>query len=245
MQNLDVEDYKSVVRNYSANFTHTTVSGASGLGGLFGFQFGFLSGRTQTPDIHRQVQEMDPVATRSYLPHMQVLGVISMPLGFTVESTYLPTIGKSDFKYNSLSLGLKWAPTDMTPDFPVKVAVKAHAQRSFVEYDYTIGGQATRHEYTSVVTGVMGYVSGAVVDMVEPYVGVGVVTGTGELKVEGSNQVFSDPTFKANQKATATVASPHVVVGIEFKMGIINLAFEYSNQFSTDSFTGKFALMPF
>lgn len=245
MQNLDVEDYKGVVRNFSANLTHTSVSGAAGLGGLLGFQFGFISGRTWTPEIHKQVQEMDPQATRDYLPHMKVLGVLTVPLGFTVESSILPKIGTSDFKYNSFSLAVKWAPTDMIPDFPVKVAVKAHAQDSFVEYDYRVGGMETRHEYRSIVTGATAFLSVEVVDMVEPYIGAGVVTGTGTMTISGSDQVFSDPTFKANREATARVASPQYMIGIEFRMGTINLAFEYANQFNVGTFSGKFALLPF
>lgn len=89
------------------------------------------------------------------------------------------------------------------------------------------------------------YVSGELVPMIEPYLGVGVVNGTGELSVNGSNAVFSDPTFQANRKATATVSSPQVQVGIEFKMGTIRMGFEYSQQFGVGSYTGKFSLVPF
>lgn len=245
MQNLDVTEYKSVVRNFSANLTHTTVSAASGMGGLLGLQLGFVTGRTTTPDINNRVQEVDSSATRSYLPHMAVMGILSLPLGFSVESTMLPKVGTSNFKYNSFSLAAKWAPTDIFESTSLHLSAKAHAQKSSVEYDYDVGGIRTGHKYNSLVSGVAGYIGYDVVPMIEPYLGFGVVTGTGELKVNGSPIVFSDPTFKSNQKATATVASPMYVFGVELKMGTIRLGFEYSRQFNVDSYTGKFALVPF
>ncbi len=245
MRDLSVDDYKSVVRNFSANLSHTSVSAASGMGGLLGLQLGFITGRTLTPDINNRVQELDPSAKRSYLPHMTVLGVLSLPLGFSVESTFLPKIGTSDFKYNSFSLAAKWAPTDLFEGSPLHLSAKAHAQKSVVEYDYDVSGVRTAHKYDSMVTGVAGYIGYDVAPMIEPYLGFGLVTGTGDLKVNGSPNVFSDPTFQANQKASATVSSPVYLFGVEFKMGTIRLGFEYSRQFNVDRYTGKFALVPF
>ena len=37
-QNLSDEDFKKVVKDLSANFMHTSVSGASPLGDVFGFE---------------------------------------------------------------------------------------------------------------------------------------------------------------------------------------------------------------
>lgn len=245
MQNLSVDDYKRVVGNFSANLTHSSVSGAAGLGGLLGLQLGFLTGRTQTPEINKEVQSLDPNTNRSYLPHMAVLAVVSLPLGFVVESTLMPKIGNADFKYNSLSLAAKWAPTDILENSPLHLSAKAHAQKSTVVYDYTVGGVRTAHTYNSLVTGLSASIGYDVAPMIEPYFGAGVVTGTGELKVSGSDTVFSDPSYKANGKASTTVASPQVFVGVEFKMGTIRLGFEYSRQFNTDTYNGKFALVPF
>lgn len=68
-QNLSEQDFKKVVRDLSANFVHTSVSGASPLGDIFGFEVGIVGGVTNTTELNRYSQEVDPSSKVARLPH--------------------------------------------------------------------------------------------------------------------------------------------------------------------------------
>ncbi|MGE4130737.1 MAG: DUF6588 family protein [Bdellovibrionales bacterium] len=245
-QNLGVNDYKNVVEEFSANFVFAPVSGAKGLGSPFGVEFGAMTGRTQSPMIDRYVKEVNPNISNDNLPHISLLGALTIPLGLTFEAGYLPTMGTSYFKFNTMAAAVKWTPTDFFENSPVHLAARAHIQRSALEYSYYITPDAkTDFEYESVVSGATALLSFEIAPMVEPYVGFGVVTGQGKLKATGNDTVFSDPTFKENGEAKATVASPIWMAGVELKMGILRFGFEYSQQFGVDTYNGKFTFVPF
>src|SRR5437016_3186385 len=86
LQNLDEAEFKKVVGDFSTNFLHTSVSGASTLGHIFGFEIGVVGGQTKTPHIETLAHEVDPGAKADKIPQAALLGVLSVPLGFTVEA---------------------------------------------------------------------------------------------------------------------------------------------------------------
>src|SRR5690606_36187238 len=78
-QNLDEGAFKDVIGDFSANFNHTSVSGASPLGDIYGFELGLVGGITKTPEINEQVKKGDPNAKADQIPHGQLLGVLTIP----------------------------------------------------------------------------------------------------------------------------------------------------------------------
>ena len=55
-QNIDKDDFKNVVGDFSVNSLHTTVSGT--LGDVFGFEIGLVGGLTNTPEIDKLAKQV-------------------------------------------------------------------------------------------------------------------------------------------------------------------------------------------
>src|ERR1043165_9941021 len=59
LTNVSDDDLKKVVGDMSANFLHTSVSGAGTLGHLWGFELGVVAGQTSTPHLNEVVKTKD------------------------------------------------------------------------------------------------------------------------------------------------------------------------------------------
>src|ERR1700722_18384626 len=77
LQNLDAGAMNEVVGDMSANFLHTSVSGASTLGHIWGFEVGLVGGQTQTPHLNDVVNSAPNTdANAGHLPNGEILGVL-------------------------------------------------------------------------------------------------------------------------------------------------------------------------
>jgi hypothetical protein len=237
LQNIDQSDFKNVVSDFGANSMHTSVSGASSLGHLYGFEIGLVGGQTNTPHINHLAHETDPSASASKLPHGEILGVVSVPFGITVEGGLIPKVGGEDFKFNSLALAVKWTPTEILLDWPVAVALKAQLAKSHLDFHQTISSVPTDFKYDNTLSGLTVLVSKDFM-LVEPYAGFGLLSTKGDLNVSGSGSVF-DPSFTTSQSASATRSGSVWMVGAELKLIVFKVGAEYANLFGTDRFSGK------
>lgn len=237
LSNINQGDFDKVVSNFSANFWHTSVSGASPLGHIFGFEFGAVGGVTNTPDLNSLAQRTNPAAKAGQLPNGELVGAITVPLGLTVEAGLIPKVGSSDFKFSSLSLGLKWTPTELLFDMPLSLAVKGQVTKTSLEYSQPIQGVATSYKYDSTVTGLTLLASKDFM-LVEPYVGIGVVHGKGELNATGSGMVFNSA-FTASQSASSTRSSGVFIAGAELKLFVLKVGAEYSRLYGDNRYNGK------
>ncbi len=236
LENLDENDMRNLVRELSANFNHTSVSGASSLGTIFGFEVGLVGGMTKTPKIESLAHEADPGADAKQIPHGELIGMVTVPAGFTVEVGYIPKVGKDDFKFSSYSLGLKWTPTDILLDWPVSVAGKFHLTKSSLEFANTIGGIPTNFDYENTITAFTLLVSKNFV-LVEPYFGLSFLNTKGELDVTGSTNVFAS----GGMSASASRSSTGWMLGAELKLLVFKMGLEYANLFDTSRYTAKLA----
>lgn len=238
LQNLDKSDYEGVVSDFSANFTHTSVSGASSLGKLFGFEIGVLGGVAKTSTINRLAKEVDPSITVDKLPHAALLGIVSIPFGLTAEANVIPKVGGDEFKYSHMSTGIKWTLTDSILTLPFSLALKGHVAKSAVDFRQTISSVDTRFKYASTVSGATLMLSKDLL-IFEPYIGVGLVQSEGKMDVTGSSSVFSDPNLQSAQSATAKKSGSLFVVGTEVKLLVFKAGIEYTKLFDTTRMTAK------
>jgi hypothetical protein len=238
-QNVTGSDYGKIVDNLSADFTHTSVSGASPLGHIFGFEIGLVGGMTRTPEIHRVVHETDSTANVASIPGGELLGVVTFPLGITGELGLIPKVGSSTFKFNSFSVAAKWTVTELV-ELPLALAVKGQLSSSQFTSDAEIksGGNTvdTTYKYKSTVTALTVLASKDFY-LVEPYLGLGVVQGKGDLDVNGV--AAFDPSFTAGNSASATRSSSQILLGAELKLVVFKLGVEYAHLFDTNRFSGK------
>ena len=226
---------KQVIKEFSANFTHTSVSGASALGDVFGLEFGLVAGLTKTDEIDNLAKTADPSAKADKIPHGGILGMVSVPFGFTFEGSLIPKVGGDDFKFNNLGLAVKWTVNSVV-ELPVSVAVKAHMMKSSLTFKQTVSSVQSTIDFDDKVSGLLLLVSKDLV-VVEPYVGFGLLKGDGEFSVAGTTQFFQSgaTTYSAKQNGTQFVA------GLEASLLILKLGVEYARNFDTNGVNFKFA----
>jgi hypothetical protein len=231
---------QEIVKEFSANQGHTSVSGAAPLGHLYGFEVGVLGGVTQTPDIENLVHQTSPSTNVSQIPNVAILGAVTIPLGFTFETNFLPKVGSSDLKASVFSLAAKWTLTEVViPYLPFSLALKGHYATTELDGNTTVNNVATTMKYTSNVYGLDLLASKDLVFM-EPYVSVGYMSGTGKLST-GAGDIF-DPSLSTSGSASATGSGLRFMVGTEFKLALIKIGFEYQNALSTSRYLGKVSL---
>lgn len=238
-QQLDASDLEKVVADFSATFNHTSVSGASSLGNIFGFEVGLVAGIAKTPNINDFAQEAGSTEKVDKLPHGELLGVLTVPAGITVEAGLIPKVGKDDFKFSTFSAAVKWTPTDVFLDWPLSVAIKGHVTKTAVAFKQTISNVDTDFDYKNTITGLTLLASKNFV-LVEPYIGVSLLKATGDLSFSGSPaQPVFDPSYSTSNSASASKSSTGVMVGAELKLVFFKLGAEYTNAFGTSRYTGK------
>ncbi len=238
LQNIDESDFKKIVNDFSANSLHTSVSGAGTLGDLFGFEFGLVAGMTNTPEIDRLAKEVDSDASADKIPHAELLAMVSVPLGFTIEAGFVPSVGSDEFKYQVLSLAAKWTPTNVFFELPVDLAVKLHMTKSEMEFNSIVSSVATEYKFENNLVGLTAFVSKDFI-FAAPYFGLGFVNAKGDLNATGA-AVF-DPTYTASTSASEKDSSTLILVGSEFKLLLLKLGVEYARLFDTDRFSAKFS----
>ncbi|MGE4131183.1 MAG: DUF6588 family protein [Bdellovibrionales bacterium] len=240
LQNLSESDYKNFVKDASANFNHTSVSPASSLGSIFGFEVGLVGGITKTKNIDKLVKAQDSSASAEQLPHGEIIGLLTVPFGITGELGFVPKVGSDDFKFQSYTIGVKWTPTDFLLELPLSLAIRGHYTKSKAEMKQTISNVPTSFDYEQTGTSI-GLVASKNFVIVEPYIGINLVNGKGDMTVTGSTTVFNS-SFTSSQSASASVSGTSIQVGAELKLLIFKLGLEYANVLSADQYSAKLAL---
>jgi hypothetical protein len=242
LQNLGESDFKKVVGDLSANFLHTSVSGAGTLGDIFGFEVGLVGGITNTPHMEKLAHAVDPNADADTVYHGELLGVVTVPFAITGEVGLIPKVGKDDFRFNAMSLALKWTPTKLFfEDFPVDLAAKVYTTKANLDFKDEIvsGAGDTTFTYKNSLMGVTALVSKNFA-ILEPYFGLGWVKATGDLTATGpqSGSVFL-PSYTSSTSVSEDTSSTLWMVGTEVKLLILKLGVEYTHVFDTSRYSAK------
>ena len=235
--NLSAAQVNSVIEEFSANFTHTSVSGASSLGSVFGFQLGLVAGATKVPEIAELAKLADPTISTAVVPHAGILAMLSIPYGVTFETSLVPAVGSNEFKFRNIGLGVKWTLTESVLPLPLSLAVKAHLMKTHLEFQQVVSSVNSKIGFDDSVSGLGLYISENFV-FIEPYLGLGVLRGKGDFDVTGTSSFFS---FTTASTYSATRSSPQVVLGVEGTLLFVRLGVELARQFGTTSGTAKLA----
>ena len=243
--NLSQSDVDNIEREMSANTNLHDVLPPSSLGSIFGFELGVVGGVTKTPNINGLVQEANSSASLSEVPHAALVGALTIPFGITAEATYLPSMSMSDVTYQEYALALKWTMTDGTA-LPLNIAIRgiyAHSSFSFNQTvtDPTLGPVNVSVTNTDAVAGGQLLLSPKYIPLLEPYVGIGYLTGNGSLNVAG-NTTSTLFNFTQSQSASSAVTTSQILIGLDVHLLLIGIGAEYSHAFGTDSFSGKLSL---
>ncbi len=233
--NLSEQQAKSIIEEFSGNFTHTSVSGASPLGSVFGFELGVIAGATSTKEIDKLAKQTNPNAEADKIPHAGILAMVSVPFGLTAEMSFVPEMGNDEFKFKNTGLAAKWSLTSGLIELPFSVAIKAHMMKTDLSFTQ-VGAVTATVDFKDTVTGAMLLVSKDL-GIVEPYLGVGAVSGDGDFTVTGTS-IFASGVKSYNGKSSGT----QILGGIEANLLILKAGVEYSQQFGVSRYTAKIAL---
>ncbi|NQZ01757.1 MAG: hypothetical protein HRT45_13935 [Bdellovibrionales bacterium] len=238
-------DLEKVVRDFSSIFHHTSVSGANTLGSVFGFEVGLIGGLGKVNSLDDVVQDADPDAdVPGLLPHGGLLGILSVPFGWTFELSLIPEFGDDGFAFSNTTAAVKWSLTEsVLSALPLSIALKGHYSQTkinFEQEDPSTPGVTVDGTYESTVTGLQAVVSKDLL-VVSPYAALGFLQASGDLGVNGSGSIF-DTDFTSSDSASVNTTSTQLIVGAEVKLLLMKLAAEYSRQFDTERFTAKFSL---
>lgn len=232
-------DFDEISKELSANFTHTSVSGASSLGTLFGFQLGVVGGVTKTPNINSFAQRNASSTSVNQIPHGGLIGQVSIPAGVTFEALFLPSVGSNDFKVKNTSLGVKWTLTSLLVDLPVDLAVKGMYSTSSLNTTQTLNGGNQSISFEDKMLG-FGLMVSKTFGVVEPYFGLIQNRANVNMDVTGTGTVFST-SFTGSQNASTTVTSTGYVLGAELKLLFFNAGAEVTHIFGATRYTAKLA----
>lgn len=214
--NLDKTEVEQIFEELTTANTFTTISGAGGLGTLFGFEVGLLGGESTANKIQGLVKEADPGSDyNGKLYHGGLIGRVTVPLGITVEMSYLPELKTSDAKFKSTAFAVNW---NFSSGLLLDLSARAHM--SNMEFSFSQTGASASFENN--ITGLQLLASKNFI-IAEPYVGLGIVQSSGDLSITGTSFLAS-----ASQSESAKVSGTHIVLGSEFKLLVIKLGIEYA-----------------
>lgn len=215
-------EFKDIVSEMSSAWVHTSVSPASSLGHLFGFEIGLIAGASKTDTIAEIAKRGDPTAEADTIPHAGILGVVTFPYGISGEINFLPEVKNSDLEFSTGSLGIKWTMTEIWP-LPVDMALKLHSGSSKLKWNQDIATIPTDVSYEQTVSGLLFQVSKKFL-FVEPYLSLGSVRSKGKLAAPVAG--LFDSTYTNGTSAEEEIAGSQFLLGINLNLGIFRLGLE-------------------
>lgn len=244
--NIDATDFDNFVLDMSANFTATTVSSARPLGKIFGFEVGVMGGMTDIKRIEQLMKSNDPNAEAPKdFPHAGLVGVVSVPLGVTLEVNTIPSLKSENSEFGTVGAGIKWTMTETVLSMlPFDLAIRATSSKANFSFNQIINNASTSNvpvdtkiKFDNTLTGAMLLLSKNFF-LIEPYIGVGTLKGKGKLSMEGTGDIF-DNSFVIGTMAEADVSGSHSVLGININLFIFKIGLEHSRLFDTERTTAK------
>jgi hypothetical protein len=245
---IDLSDFDKLVNEFSANSQYSTVTPASSLGGLWGFEFGLVGGMTKAPDTLALVKRSDPnTSIKDNLYHAGALVRLGLPFGFTAEGLYLPEIKAASVKLKRWGLGAQWTITDaILEDFPVHLAVKGYLTKTQLKYSQNITSNGITAPATinfdNTLWGLQALVSYQIL-VFEPYAGLGWTSAKGQLDVDATANVsilnFGSQGIALNKSASSKPTSAQLIAGLDVRLAFFSLGAEYVRGFGKQSYNGR------
>lgn len=236
--NITSEDFDKITEDMSANFTHSSILGASKMGTVFGFQVGLVAAQTSTPRTNEIVQRNAGAELKS-LYNAGLMAAVGIPMGIAFEAVMFPEVKSSGGQLSSTSLAIKYNINEVIPILPINVALRGVYTNSKFSFDQTVASVTSSVSNKNSVTGLQLLIS-PMLPMVEPYVGVGLLNGSNELSVSGTTSVF-DAAFSTAQTESRSKSTTQILAGVDVSLLLIKFGVEYSQAFGTSRYAAKLA----
>lgn len=231
-ENLSREDVNGIMEEFQASFEPTTVSGASSMGKVVGFEVGLIGGMVKSSEVDRLSG-----GEVSSIPHAALFGRVDTLYGIGAELTLLP-VKAGDFKYKSFSFAAKWTFSKVIPMCPVDLKARLRLGNTDIEYEGNDGSTNYTGKIENKSTSFDITVSKKFV-FFEPYLGIGHVSSKGDFVASGSNNVFG---FTSSDRVNDIKNSGvHLFGGAHVGLGIFKIGLEYGSLFGQSRIMGKLA----
>jgi hypothetical protein len=239
LTNVSAQDFDKIVSEFSANSMFTTVSGASSLGKIAGFELGLVAGMTRTPEIERIVTTASP-GTKDVdkFPHGSIVGMVTVPWGLTIEGSIFPKYSAKDVSYQQAGGGLRWTFSDFIFDEPMlDLALRGFYSTSKITTSQLNSGVRVNLDFKDTIWGGQLFASKKI-SFFEPYVGVGFARGNGDVTINGSvtSGILS---FTSSNTAESKPKAAIYTAGANIQVFFLVLGAEYQRVFGKSGYTGK------
>lgn len=240
--NLNQDDVDGVFEEFSATFTHSTVTGAKSKSKIFGFEAGVVAGVTQSDIVKDIVARSMPSGSDEieYLPFASLYALVSLPFGITAEANYMPEVDVQDVEFKHLSLAGKVELTYFM-ELPVDIAIRAmliNTSASITQSSQSLGGFTGTVDYKQTQLGLQAVV-GKSFGIIEPYASVGFLRSSGELIASGSGTIFN---FTTSQRVDSEASGLQLAAGLQVNLLLLKIGAEYVNAFGANHLNAKVAL---
>lgn len=230
--NLSEGQINGVLKDFASSMYPTTVSGASSLGKLFGFELGVEVGAAESPNV-------DALTTEKVdkFPKAAFMGIVSVPFGLGAEVAILP-VKVGDFEYNYYSVGARWTITDafsFIPFFDLKL--RAQVSNGEMKFKDQIAGVPTdvTFDHKSFA---YNLTIGKKILFIEPYLGFGHISGKNSLTSSGTVSIFN-VSVPVTAHQDVKLSDNYYYLGAQLHLFILNLGLEWAKVYDNKVITGK------
>src|SRR5262249_52817207 len=161
---------EDVFRTFGANFSFRPLEPASVYGKNWGATAGLIVGAADA----RKLTDGIPGVTQSYVPNAMIMAGAHGPYGFGVQGGFLPSVNVGGFHASQAGGDVKWTFTELFPNSPCDMAVRAGYSSTTINYSQTVGGVADTLKYSTKTTDTSFSVSKKLA-ATEPFAGVGFI----------------------------------------------------------------------
>lgn len=248
LDQLTSDDVDNINRDFSAMFSHTTVSGASGLLDKKVYEVGIIAGLARVPNINKKSNELDAGSAPGRLPAAGVAILYSYSKRTTFEIKYIPDLTFGDIYLGSQSLGAKFTLPE-ADDKNLNSAFRMYLSNNYLRSKQTINNSSTggtsvnaKTEFSSISLGGTFIESYRVIFgtlVFEPYMGLGAIQSFGAFAVKAPNGVTIFESRKSREKSSQL--GYNFMAGFNLHYLFTKVGFEYGRIYDSDRVMVKIA----
>ncbi len=235
LTDLNSSQVDALFRVLAADLAFRPVEPASAYGKYFGFTFGVIVIATST----NKLSNVLPGTNIRFIPGADVFFGLQLPLGLAFELGVLPRVNSPSIKAQKGGWNLKWTVTEVFGDkAPMHMALRLNGSQTLVTYTQNLSGGTAELKYKSRVYGANISFSKKFLYIFEPYMGAGVINHKSQIDASGSVRVLNQD-FYTGTSVSSSEVSPWLYMGMQIRLLILTLSFEYDRIFKVDTMSAK------
>jgi len=247
-ENFGKEEFDLASKDLTAAFIHTTNSGGSALGSLWGVEVGLVFGALESDNLRAAAESAsgEDQEDLKYLPYAGIIAGVALPFGIGAEVSMVPEveIGSGEGSFGSFSGSLRWSITDMIPLVgtfsPLKITALASYGSTDFNYETSLGAGSTEAADFNIKNTEIGVVAGFNLFLLEPYIGLSSVSSKSNLNATSDNSFL--PLDQRTRSFSSSPSGARTKLGVLFKLPLLRFGLELSNYQGVNRYTGKISL---